>query len=135
MPRREGSSPRIDVPDRHVTGAKTCVSGQMPGRGEGTARDIDQESRGGPNPDSRHAGQDRMKRVRKHKTLDFLRHFLSLCAQRRQLSRQARQDDAGVLSAQDHDRLLRERLNDFCSPSLAHARSELDPDGWPAVSG
>jgi hypothetical protein len=42
-------------------------------RSEGPARYIDQESRSGPNPESRHAGQDRMKRVRKHKTFNFLR--------------------------------------------------------------
>ena len=95
-------------------------------RGEGPARYIDQESRSGPNPDSRHAGQDRVKRARKHKTFNFLRHFLALCAQGRQLPGQTRQDDAGCLSAQDDDRLLGERLNDFRSPSLAHARSEFD---------
>ena len=60
---------------------KTCVSGQMRRGCKGAARHIDQESRGGPNPDSRHAGQDRMKRVRKDEPLDFFGHFVSLRAQ------------------------------------------------------
>ena len=67
-----------------------------------------------------------MKRVRKHKAFDFLGHFFSLFAQSRELSRQPRQDDGGGLSAQDHDRLLGERLNDFSGPGLAHARSEFN---------
>jgi hypothetical protein len=36
-----------------------CVGRQMGRRREGTACDVDQESRCGPDPDSRHAGQDR----------------------------------------------------------------------------
>ena len=73
------------------------------GRGrEGAACHIDQEFRSGPNPDPRHAGQDRMKRVRKHKALDFFRHYPRVVrSQRRQLLRQARQDDAGGLSARE----------------------------------
>jgi hypothetical protein len=44
-------------------------------RGEGAARNVDQESRCGPYTDSRHAGQDRVKRVSKHEPLNFLRHW------------------------------------------------------------
>lgn len=90
----------------------------MSRRREGAARDIDQESRSG-------AGQDLMKRVSKHEALNFLRDFLALYSQRRQLLRQARQHDAGSLGAQDHDRLLRERLDDLGGPSLSHARCKF----------
>ena len=55
----------------------------MARRGEGAARYIDQESCSGPDPDSRHAGQDRVKRVSKYEALNFLRHFLALDAQGR----------------------------------------------------
>ena len=102
------------------------ISGQMRRRRKGAARHIDQESRSGPNPDSWHAGQDRMKRVCKHEALNLFRYFVALYAQSRQLSRQARQNDACRLSSQNNDRLLTERLNDFGSPSLAHTRSEFD---------
>jgi hypothetical protein len=95
-------------------------------RSEGAARHVDQESRSGPDPDSRHAGQDRVKRVSKHEPLNFLRHFIALDAQSRQLLRQARQDDAGSLGAQDHCGLLRQHLEDFGGPGLTHARSEFD---------
>ena len=67
-------------------------------RGEGAARNVDQESRCGPDADSRHAGQDRVKRVSKHEPLNFLRHLIALDTQRCQLLRQARQNDAGGLS-------------------------------------
>jgi len=66
----------------------------MARRGESAARYIDQESGGGPDPNSRHAGQDRMKRVRKYQALYFSSDFIALAAQCRQLLRQARQDDA-----------------------------------------
>src|SRR6202011_5348568 len=62
-------------------GRQSCVSGEMSRRREGAACDIDQESRSGPNPDSRHARQDRMKRVSKHEALNFLRDFLTLYSQ------------------------------------------------------
>ena len=71
---------------------QACVGSQMSCGSEGAAHHIDQESGCGPDADSRHAGQDRMKRVRKHKAFDFLGHFFSLFAQSRELSRQPRQD-------------------------------------------
>src|SRR5882724_418539 len=55
-----------------------CVGGQMARRGESTARNVNQESRSGPDPDSRHAGQDRMKRVSEHEPLNFLRYLIAL---------------------------------------------------------
>jgi hypothetical protein len=50
-----------------------------------------------------HTGQDRVKRVSKHKALNFFRHFLALYAQCCQLLRQARQHDARSLGAQDNN--------------------------------
>jgi hypothetical protein len=50
---------------------QTGVSGHMSRGSERSARDIDQESRGGPDPDSRHAGQDRM--VRRESLLEVRR--------------------------------------------------------------
>ncbi len=98
----------------------------MAARRKGAAHHIDQESRRGPDADSRHAGQDRMKRVSKYETFNFLCHLVALDAQSRKLLRQARQNDAGGLSAQNHDGLLRERLKDFCGPCFSHARREFD---------
>jgi hypothetical protein len=49
-----------------------------------------------------------------------------LNTQRRKLLRQARQNDAGGLSTQDHDGLLGERLQNLGSPGFPHARSEFD---------
>jgi len=64
--------------------------------------------------------------VSKHEPLNFLRYLIALDTKPCQLSRQARQNDAGGLSAEDYDRLLRERLDDLGGPSLPHARSEFD---------
>lgn len=85
----------------------------MARRREGAACHVDQESGRGPDPDSRHAGQDRVKRVSKHQALDFLRHLIALDTQSRQLLRETRQDDAGGLSTQDYDGQLRQRLKNF----------------------
>ncbi len=68
-----------------------CIDGQMARRGEGTARNVDQESGCGPDADSRHARQDRAKRVRHYKPFNLLRDFFALPAQSCQLLRQARQ--------------------------------------------
>ena len=80
----------MDEPERRVTGASPGVRGQMARRREGAARHVDEESGCGPDADSRHAGQDRMKRVGKHQALNFFRYLVALDAQSRQLLRQAR---------------------------------------------
>ena len=98
----------------------------MARRGEGAAHHIDQESGCSPDANSRHAGQDRMKRVSKHQALNLIRYLVASDTKGRQLLRQARQDDARSLSPQDHDSLLRQRLEDLCGPGLPHARSEFD---------
>jgi hypothetical protein len=93
---------------------------------EGAAHHIDQESRRCPDADSRHTRQDWMKRVSKHQSLNLLRHLVALDTQSRKLLRQAWQNDAGGLSAQNHDGLLRERLKDLCGPRFSDARREFD---------
>ena len=55
-----------------------------------------------------------MKRVSKHQALNLFGYLLALDTKGRQLLRQAWQDDAGSLSAQDRDSLLRQRLEDLC---------------------
>jgi len=60
-----------------------------------------------------------MKGVRKHQALNFFRYLVALDTQSRQLLCQAWQADAGALSAQDHDSLLRERLNDVGRPRFS----------------
>ena len=61
-----------------------------------------------------------MKRVCNDQSLDFLSDFVALSTQCCQLLRQARQDDGSGLSAQHHDGLFRERLDDLSSPALSH---------------
>jgi len=85
-------------------------------RCEGAARHFDQESGRDPDPDSRHAGQDRMKRDSKHETFNLFRYLIALDTQGRQLLRQMRRDDAGSLGAQNRDGLLGERLDDIRGP-------------------
>ena len=105
---------------------ESSVRGQVACRSERATRHIDQESRSGPDPDSWHAGQDRMKRVCENEALDFLRHFVALTSQRCQLLSQARQDDGSGLRSKHHHSLLRECLSDLSRPASAHARCEFD---------
>ena len=83
------------------------IRGQVCSRGERAGSHIDQESRCGPDPDSRHAGQDWVKRS-KHSLLDFSGDIVAPAAEGGQLLRKARQDDRCDLSARDHDGLFRE---------------------------
>ena len=105
---------------------QASVSGKVGGGSKCPTGYIDQEPCRGPDADSRHAGQDRMKRVCKDETLDFFCNFLTLVSQRLQLLCQARQDDGRGLSAQNDDCLLRERLNDLSGPQLTHSWRQLE---------
>ncbi|KGU75707.1 hypothetical protein BBL_1826 [Burkholderia pseudomallei MSHR1328] len=97
----------------------------MSGRGEGFLGGFGQASGSGPDADSRHAGQDRPKRVSKHQPLNFGSDFVTLLAQGGKLLGQTRHDDGGGLRAGHDPGLLVQRLNDFGRPVLAHARCEL----------
>lgn len=112
-------------PGASRNGRKPCVGRQVSGRSEGSGGHIDQESGGGPDADSWHACQDRMRRVREDQAFDFLFDFSALASQRCQLLREARQHDGGGLSAQHDDRLFRECLDDLSGPALAQARSQF----------
>lgn len=91
----------------------------MSSRSEGFMGDFGQESGGGPDADSRHAGQDRPKRVSEHQSLDFGGDLVALLAQGGELLGQARHDDRGSLRAGYDHRLLTQRLNDFGRQVLA----------------
>ncbi|CAM2174585.1 hypothetical protein BO443_220003 [Burkholderia orbicola] len=57
----------------------------MRSRGEGFVCNFGQESGGSPDADSRHAGQDRPKRVSKHQSLNFGSDLVALLTQGRKL--------------------------------------------------
>lgn len=57
----------------------------MCGRGEGAAGDLGEESGCGPDTDSGHTGQDRVKRVSKNSLFYRKRHLVSLLTQRDEL--------------------------------------------------
>lgn len=54
------------------------VGRQVTCRGECFVRDLGEEFGGGPDADSRHAGQDRPKRVSKHQPFNFGGDFVAL---------------------------------------------------------
>ncbi len=89
------------------------VGRQVCRRSEGFVGDFGQESGGGPDADSRHAGQDRPKRVSMHQPLNFGGDFVTLLAQGGELLGQAGHDDGGSLRAGYDHGLLAQRLNDF----------------------
>jgi len=122
----------MEVPERRVTGARPAEAARC--AAEANARDTTstRSLAAGPDADSRHARQDRVKRGRHYKSLNLLRDFFALPAKCCQLLSQARQDDARGLNTRDHDRLLGQSLDDLCSqvfPQLVsaftlHATSE-----------
>ncbi len=80
FPVREGNSPRIEVPDRRVTGGSQArVSGQVSCGGElGGVADVEQDPCCGPDSDAWHRGQDLGKRVRIKDLLDLGGQFDAL---------------------------------------------------------
>ncbi|KWF38600.1 hypothetical protein WL88_25325 [Burkholderia diffusa] len=97
----------------------------MGGRGEGFVGNFGQESGGGPDADSRHAGQDRPKRVSKHQSFNLSSDFVALLTQGRKLLGQTGHDDGGGLRAGHGHGLFAQCLNDLGRQAFAHARSEL----------
>ena len=69
---------------------KIGIGCEMCGRGESAAGYLCQESGCGPDTDSGHAGQDRVKRVSKNPLFDLKGHLVSLLTQRDELECQAR---------------------------------------------
>lgn len=97
----------------------------MRGRSEGLVRDFGQESGSGPDADSGHAGQDRVKRVQMHQAFDFTGDLVALLQQGGELFGKARHDDSRGLGAGHDDGLFAKRLNDLGGQALAQTRSEL----------
>lgn len=68
---------------------KASISGEMSSRSEGTADAIGEEFGCGPDTDSGHAGQGRVKRVGKNPLFHLKGHFVSLLTQCDELECQA----------------------------------------------
>ena len=72
------------------------------------AGDFGEDSCAGPDADAGHRGQDLVKRVGLHQSLDLTGDLVALPAQRQELLREFRQHNPGRTGAHDHDRLLTE---------------------------
>ena len=88
----------------------------MRARGEGLAQSPGQEDSGGPDPDPGHGGQDRVKRVGLHQSLDLGGDIRSLGVQGDELARQVRQDDTGRVGPRDGDGLLAQGIDNRLRP-------------------
>ncbi len=98
----------------------------MPGRGEGACGDFGEEPGGGPDADSGHARQDRLKRVLIDDLLDFDEDLVALPAECGELLREPREDERCGVGAGHDDGLLVERGDDLGSPDAAFAGCVLD---------
>lgn len=83
-----------------------CVGGQRGGVGEGLARDFRDEDGCGPDRDSRHGGQDRVKRVGLHQAFQVFGDVATLGVQCDQLPGQVRDDQTSRVGAHDYDALF-----------------------------
>ena len=72
------------------------------------AGDFGEDSCAGPDADAGHRGQDLVKRVGLHQSLDLTGDLVALPAQCQELLGQFRQHDSGRTGAYDHDRLFTE---------------------------
>lgn len=75
-------------------------------RGEGAAGDLGEESGCGPDTDSGHTGQDRVKRVSKNSLFYRKRHLVSLLTQRDELECQTWQYYGSGIRAGNDDGLF-----------------------------
>lgn len=87
----------------------------MRSRCEGFVSDFSEESGGGLDADSRHAGQDRPKRVCVHQTFNSAGNLLALLAQGCELLGKTWHDDGCGLSTGHDHRLFAKRLDDVGS--------------------
>jgi hypothetical protein len=87
--------------------------------------EFSEESGGGPAPDSRHAGQDRPKRVRMYQTPDFAGNLVALLVQGIELVGQTGHDDGRGLCTRYDRCLFAECLNDFGRTGCVHTRGEF----------
>lgn len=99
---------------------------KMRSRCEGAANDFCKESGCGPDTDSKHADQDRVKRVSKNPLFYFFkRNFISLFTQCDELESQAWQNNDSSIGTGDEDSFPGQCLSDVYSKALYQTRSEL----------
>ncbi|GKI97806.1 hypothetical protein NUKP18_55480 [Klebsiella variicola] len=97
----------------------------MCGGGEGATGDLCEESGCGPDTDSGHAGQDRVKRVGEYPLLYLKGHLVSLLTQCDELECQAWEDDDSSIRARNDDGLLGQCLADVSSKALSQTGREF----------
>ena len=86
----------------------------MCGGGEGATGDLCEESGCGPDTDSGHTGQDRIKRVSKNSLFYLKRHLVSLLTQRDELECQTWQYYGSCIRAGNDDGLFGQCLSYVC---------------------
>lgn len=97
----------------------------MCGRCEGATGDLCEESGCGPDTDSGHAGQDRVKRVSKNPLFYLKGRLVSLLTQRDELECQVREDDDSSIRAGNNDGLFCQCQSDVGSKALSHMGREF----------
>lgn len=98
----------------------------MSSRGEGATSDFSSKESGcGPDTDSRHAGQDRVKRVCEDPLFHLKRNLVSLLAQSDELTGKARQNNDSGVSAGNDDGLLCKRLSYLGGKAFPQPGSQL----------
>lgn len=104
---------------------KACISSKMCGRGEGPTGNLCEESVCGPDTDSGHAGQDRVKRVSKNPLRYLKSHLVFLLTQRDELECQAWENNDSSIRTGDDDGLLCQCLGDICSKAFSQTGREF----------
>lgn len=97
----------------------------MCGRGEGATGDLGEESGCGPDTDSGHAGQDRVKRVSKNPLFYLKCHLVSLLTQCDELECQTWQNNDSSIRAGNDDGLFGQCPGDVCSKAFSQTRREF----------
>lgn len=97
----------------------------MCGRGEGAAGDLGEESGCGPDTDSGHTGQDRVKRVSKNSLFYRKRHLVSLLTQRDELECQTWQYYGSGIRAGNDDGLFGQCLSYVCCKAFTQTRRKF----------
>ena len=102
----------------------------MCGRGEGAAGDLGEESGCGPDTDSGHTGQDRVKRVSKNSLFYLKRHLVSLLMQRDELECQTWQQYYGSVISGNNVQLAGGNITNSGGSINAQNDLSLDSTGY-----
>ena len=102
-------------------GREAGVGGKVSRGGEGLRSDLGEEPGCGPDADSGHARQDRLKRVSVDDLLDLDGDLVTLPSQRLELLCEPGEHQRGGVGAGHHDGLLAERGHDLCRPDTTFA--------------